>query len=473
MNGDYTKCISLAEVSAHTTKDDFWTVIDNVVYNMSGFVPTHPGGSMILLAAGTDCTIMFHQYHLIDNPVTQKLLKCRKIGIFDGQSPVIGPVYKELKRRIQDKLKHVPKQPPTAAALFFMDIMFVLCFLVWSIFTTTATPIWQLFSAHLVAPTLILRLFGQSHALGHVHIFPAKSVSLWGKLLLAAGAPGIGMFMIPASDRNPRSMLNEPRIKSQSEFAQHRGPGEHQSVHHVRGAELEHDECFQVATMFNTSHLAEHQAYWLHHGLQDFRVVQFLVAVFADLSLCVAVACTERVLALKSYFIPQGLWGDAAASSVGIVVCCCMAKTHLLLPLHGVNGLGLFIAANLIRYNCFCSMVELFFAQHIWDHKLLDSATADQDWAKHNAESSLSLRGLQWHPVCWGMGSACPSTLTYHLEHTLFPGVCYLHLPKIASIVEATLAEFGVQCNVIVGFEALRNHYQDILSKYAVRETDQ
>lgn len=81
------RSISLKEVAQHSTADDFWTVIDGVVYDMSGYVPAHPGGAIILLAAGTDCTVMFHQYHMVESESrgvyrAAQSLRSRRLGVF-------------------------------------------------------------------------------------------------------------------------------------------------------------------------------------------------------------------------------------------------------------------------------------------------------------------------------------------------------------------------------------------------------
>jgi cytochrome b involved in lipid metabolism len=55
---------TLAEVAAHSAEDDCWTVLDGRVYNMTPYVPFHPGGKPILMeGAGRDCTALFKKYH--------------------------------------------------------------------------------------------------------------------------------------------------------------------------------------------------------------------------------------------------------------------------------------------------------------------------------------------------------------------------------------------------------------------------
>lgn len=42
------KTISLEEVSKHNTENDFWMVVHGKVYDMTNFLPNHPGGKAVL-----------------------------------------------------------------------------------------------------------------------------------------------------------------------------------------------------------------------------------------------------------------------------------------------------------------------------------------------------------------------------------------------------------------------------------------
>lgn len=56
-----TRLITREEVSEHYTTDDLWVVIDNKVYDLSKFVPNHPGGEKsIAKHAGGDATKGFY-----------------------------------------------------------------------------------------------------------------------------------------------------------------------------------------------------------------------------------------------------------------------------------------------------------------------------------------------------------------------------------------------------------------------------
>ena len=57
--GSSKRNISLSEVKKHNTKNDAWTIIENKVYNISSWIPKHPGGEIIMQAVGKDATQLF------------------------------------------------------------------------------------------------------------------------------------------------------------------------------------------------------------------------------------------------------------------------------------------------------------------------------------------------------------------------------------------------------------------------------
>lgn len=63
-NGELSlKRYSVEAVSKHNTPNDCWLIIWGKVYDVTSWVPRHPGGMMILLKAGNDSTQIFESYH--------------------------------------------------------------------------------------------------------------------------------------------------------------------------------------------------------------------------------------------------------------------------------------------------------------------------------------------------------------------------------------------------------------------------
>jgi len=113
---------------------------------------------------------------------------------------------------------------------------------------------------------------------------------------------------------------------------------------------------------------------------------------------------------------------------------------------------------------------NFFFAQHVWDRHN-DEHVVDQDWGKYNTWSSYSLwmDEMKWHPFFWFTNGACPATLTYHLEHTLFPGVSYYYLPIIAPLIEEVATKYGIEYPKITSYGEMRRVQMEMYAKYSVK----
>lgn len=48
-----------AEVATHNSASDCWLILDGKVYEVTDFIPSHPGGKAILKGCGKDATQMF------------------------------------------------------------------------------------------------------------------------------------------------------------------------------------------------------------------------------------------------------------------------------------------------------------------------------------------------------------------------------------------------------------------------------
>ena len=57
--GGELKTFTLGEVKKHNKKNDAWTIIEKKVYDITTWIPTHPGGDVILKAIGKDGTRLF------------------------------------------------------------------------------------------------------------------------------------------------------------------------------------------------------------------------------------------------------------------------------------------------------------------------------------------------------------------------------------------------------------------------------
>ena len=61
------KSITRAEVGLHNKESDCWTYVDNKVYDLSKWLPEHPGGGFLVLSmCGVDGATAFRDHHKTD-----------------------------------------------------------------------------------------------------------------------------------------------------------------------------------------------------------------------------------------------------------------------------------------------------------------------------------------------------------------------------------------------------------------------
>ena len=71
--------ITMDEVKKHNNKNDCWVIIENNVYDITNYLRFHPGGDIILDAAGKDGTSLHQHYHPWVN--VQRLIGKYQVGV--------------------------------------------------------------------------------------------------------------------------------------------------------------------------------------------------------------------------------------------------------------------------------------------------------------------------------------------------------------------------------------------------------
>ncbi len=55
-----TTALTMAELATHNTAKDCWLLVAGKIYDVTSFIPRHPGGSVIAKSCGTDATQAFN-----------------------------------------------------------------------------------------------------------------------------------------------------------------------------------------------------------------------------------------------------------------------------------------------------------------------------------------------------------------------------------------------------------------------------
>jgi predicted heme/steroid binding protein len=169
------KKYSWEEVRRHNTVETgLWVAIDNVVYDVTAFKDTHPGGSDLLkIAAGRDCTDLFNSYHNFTTKPAQILPKYR-IGVLESLelnrfAPDSG-FYKECCEKVNDYFKKNNLHPKSPFGSLWRLTLF-LSLMVWSYAVMyqllASNSIGRLFAAVVYAVAQSLVLLHQMHDASH------------------------------------------------------------------------------------------------------------------------------------------------------------------------------------------------------------------------------------------------------------------------------------------------------------------
>lgn len=473
--------IPIEEVAKHRSAEDSWLVVDGKVYDVTSFVHQHPGGPLIICAGGTDATVMYHTYHFGVKARADLVLQKYYIGDFAGTSPIMGAFYEECSKRVAKKLDTLPnrgKFPLRGQVLFFLDAIVLLSLLAfsWRHFTidTMTTPQSYLY-------LLLYRVFyfgvaanrwqQQTHALDHFMLFKSNLLTvILDHFMIFSGSASSLAFGL-ASNGNLREQMHLGSNAARSEITM-RGPYEHQAIHHVVGGNLEEDGCRALVTLGGVFRLGKWEAKRPVHRFQGSLFFQGVVTTAAICFKHAILPVVGRINMMRIYLKNGEITRGLAAGGCLLAIVPLQVRLWVL-PLLTLSwqGLACFVATAgvLMHFSLDNTYGHHFFAQHAWDISLSDETVAS-DWGRHNLETSLSFQPLNsMQPVFWFQNTCCPATLSYHVEHTLFPGVNYLNLALIAPVVEVCARDFGLSYKKIVGEAGMREYRQAMLKKYAMK----
>lgn len=100
--------VTWSELTKHNTVEDAWIAIKGRVYDITSFVPLHPGGDILLTAAGQDATDVFAGFHASTD--AWRFLPPLCVGVLEhAESPPLPNVSAKYLRDLADLRKQVRK----------------------------------------------------------------------------------------------------------------------------------------------------------------------------------------------------------------------------------------------------------------------------------------------------------------------------------------------------------------------------
>ena len=138
-----TNKISKLELKRHNHPSDAWCAVHNYVLDITKFAKRHPGGDLILLAAGSDATVLFETYHPkgISTSVVKKLIvgQMAQGEQFESYYSWESEFYPTLKRRVVDRLEELKLSRRGGSGSIFVKgafFLFGFWFCLWKMIVT-------------------------------------------------------------------------------------------------------------------------------------------------------------------------------------------------------------------------------------------------------------------------------------------------------------------------------------------------
>ncbi|CAK9190309.1 unnamed protein product [Sphagnum jensenii] len=436
---------SLKDVKKHDTPEDCWLIIWGKVYDVTSWVPKHPGGSLIHVKAGQDCTQLFESYHplyvrkmlgkycigeVVQNSVVggDELLKSSRIEYLNAGNE---DFYLVLKQRVETFFKQKKINPRFHPHMFMKSIIiilgYVLCY--YCCFFSSSSFVASLFWA------VGMGFFATEVGVSIQHDGNHGAYSQWCGLGYIMGA---SLDFIGASS----FMWRQQHVVGHHSFT---------NVDH-------YDPDIRVKDPDVRRVTSEQPGQW-YHAYQHI----YLGALYG-------------LLALKSVFLDD--FNAYFSGSIGPVRIAKMTQLEFnvffggklfyafymfLLPaLYGSHTARSFILLYMVSQFVTGWMLALVFqVAHVVGEAEFPELDPSSDtpkvaagWAALQVATTTNFcpKSLFWTHLTGGLNN--------QIEHHLFPSVCHLYYPRIQPIVKATCDEFNVPYTWFPTFwAALKAHF--------------
>jgi len=426
-------------LSTHNSKEDCWVAVDGRVYDVTSWIPKHPGGSDVLsLAAGRDITNMFESYHPFSGELATSILKKYYVcDVADTEHPryiTKSPLYDTLRKRVGDYFKQnkldykhsVPNVGRIISIYVFLVLFYYLAhFVNWNSILFTV---------------LMAILYGSAQAWFSMHILHDASHCAVTHSPTAWKLIGVTFDFFVGG----------------SYFAWlHQHSLGHHLYTNVRGADPDlgdgEIDFRRISHAQSWRPIYKYQHFYapLLYGLLPFKARVIDSDTFIS-----RVNGRIRVLNPSLFYVVTYLIGK-----VSFIV------FRLVLPLYAMSLGRLMLTFFLTEFVLGYYLALVFQVSHIaTDLDFLatplppaPAAKIDEDWAVSQ------LRTTQDYSHGVKITAFLTGALNYQVVHHLFPTVSQVHLPAIAPIIMQTCKEFGVKYHVLPSFYAAFMSHIDYL----------
>jgi len=434
---DNKKKIKLAELFKHNIKSDCWIAVRGKVYNVTDWIPQHPGGSdPIVLNASRDATQLFEAYHpLRVYPLLQKYY----IGELEEheypQFPPMSQFYIILKQKIEEHFTARKRSPRYAPEILYRTLFFeVTLFLFHYLSVITPAPLNYVF-AMIVGWATALICFQPTHEASHCST--TDSPNAW--RLLGA----LHDFTVGASFY---CWLHQHLLG-------------HHPFTNVSDVTQEISDALDPDIVTNDPDIRRikpHQTYYNHYKWQ------FLYAplLYGLLGMKIRLSDASIIYRIKKNgkirVNPMDLWHTSVFWGGKAF----WVFFRLLLPAYYVGifqSLLLFFIGDLVTSYmlAFTFQVNHVIPHTKWPSIDNDKGMINMDWAEMQIRTTLDYG----HHSYWT--TFFTGALNYQVVHHLFPYISQIYYPEIAPIVKNHCKQYKIEYNYLPTFsDAFKAHLE-------------
>lgn len=406
------------EIVEHDKRSDCWVVVHGKVYDLTEFVPKHPGGEIIYDGAGGDCTPMWESYHPL------KLAKSRPpekycIGYVRDYEDFYsweGEFYDILKERVEAAIpRKLRRYDPR---MYIKSAVILTLFFITGYFFFTRYDYVSTFFFAIVSGQVGVNIM---HDGNHM----AYSNNRWMNTLAGASLELLGTSCII--------------YKRSHDF------GHHGCVNH-----LELDRAFDTTFPLLRLHkglpkLSYHKWQWLYGPI-----------IYSFVNFGEMFGQYDEISWLSNYPVRRGFISFTALT-VRTTIIVIWLFLYLCLPIY-LYGYTHFYSVWFWYIIVLSHSYTWFFAVNHWTTEagMTDFMNISQtNWGVLQVENSCNFGTDLWYWCILSGG------LNFQIEHHLFPGYIHTRLPEIQPIVRKTCEEFGMRYTDFPTFgSAIKSHIQ-------------
>lgn len=434
---------SSQEVFKHNTPQDCWLIIWDKVYNVTSWIPQHPGGSLIFVNAGKDSTQLFESYHPL---YVRKMLarycigelkepgvdECIKSFAIAYECAGKEDFYLTLKQRVETYFKEMKVNPRVHPHMFLKSFIIVAAYLLCYYLTFYWGQRFILSMPFAIATGFLAAQVGLS--IQHDANHGAYSDRCWLGYIMSASLDCVGASSF---------MWRQQHVVGHHCFTNVNG---YDPDIRVKDPDVRRVTPQQPKQKY---HSYQHWYLALLYGLLALKSV-FIDDFMAYSTRSIGSVRLSKMTSVESYIF----WGGKLLYTLYMLVFPAIFSHH-----HIFGVACLYLVSQLVAGWILALMFQVAHVVEEATFPVVDLSSGvpklSEGWAALQVRTSTNFctDSFLWTHISGG--------LNFQIEHHLFPAVCHLHYPSIQPIVRQTCKEFNVPYTCFPSFWiALAAHFE-------------